>query len=192
VCGHAGGFPVEPVNGNPVYQLGVNLADVAEKIAKAFLPDRPVGAGYFRLAEDVASRFKDRGEFGVLFFLVQNVRHEFGKVAEEQLEIKAYVVEDQSGATELSSKECASLIRGVAEASRLREPHQVNLEAKLKEVEAEIALMLRRSTDEDIRNQVRRVVWPLGSRISRGSWACKIGESRTFPASGCYYPIRPA
>src|SRR5262249_34920119 len=55
VCGDAGGFPIEPVNGNPVSQLGVNLSEIAERIKAAFLPDKIVGPGYFRLNTSLKS-----------------------------------------------------------------------------------------------------------------------------------------
>jgi hypothetical protein len=138
VCGDAGGFPVEPVNGNPVAQLGVNLPEVVDRIRKAFLPERPVGAGYFKLKRDLGLNTIRNRAFGALFFLTQSVRQEFGKASEEQLEIKGYSVRENEAPNELSPRECADLIRELSEATRPREPFISALENILIEVEAGI------------------------------------------------------
>src|SRR5262249_53748480 len=163
VCGDAGGFPIEPVNGNPVSQLGVNLPEIAERIKAAFLPEKIVGPGYFRL--NAALKSDHSSAFGLLFFLVQIVRQEFGKPAEEELELKAYRVTRDGEPIELSPRECATFVRAIAEAIRVREPDKIGLESAMKDTEANIVLKLRRPTDEDIRNQVRRVIWPIGAVI---------------------------
>jgi superfamily II DNA or RNA helicase len=161
-CGDAGGVPVEPLNGNPVAQLGVNLLDVMEHVRRSFLPDKPVGAGYFAVKSDVKD-FDDH--YGVLFFLIQSVRLEFGKASEELLDIKAFVVGERSGPTELSQRECANLIRELSTATRSREPIVSALPEVLSRIESDLINVLRQPTDEEVREQMRRVVWPLAAIV---------------------------
>ncbi|TGN73461.1 DEAD/DEAH box helicase [Bradyrhizobium yuanmingense] len=161
-CGDAGGHAVEPINGNPVLQLGMNLPDVMEHVRQSFLPDRPVGAGYFALKSDVI-RASDR--YGVLFFLVQSVRLEFGRASEEALDIRAFVVDEKLAAAELNQRQCAGLIRELATATRSREPAVSSLPEALAKAEFELACTLRQPTDEEVRDQVRRVVWPLAAIV---------------------------
>jgi superfamily II DNA or RNA helicase len=165
VCGDAGGIPVEPVNGNPVGQLGVNLPGVLDRIRKAILPDRAVGAGYFKLKKPWYSDSRHQGSFGALFFLIQSVRQEYGKAAEEQIEIKSFSVQENQEPIELTARECADLIRELADAVKPREPTFRDLYNSLARHEANICVQLRRPSDEDIKNQVRQAVWPLAAVI---------------------------
>ena len=121
-CGDTGGYPIAPVNGNPVSQLGVNVPEVAERLYKAFLPERTVGAGYFRLNDKRRFNSNQNMAFGVLFFLIQKIRQEFGRATEEELEIQAHVIVELEGKRELNSQECADLIRDLYDATKMRDP----------------------------------------------------------------------
>lgn len=162
VCGDAGGIPVERIKGNPVLQLGVNLPDVMDHIRSSFLPGRPVGAGYFSFKRD---GFQNGRDFGALFFLTQSLRLDFGRAAEEWIEIKAFAVCEESEPVELSSQECAVLIRRLADATRNRDAVVSSLPATLAKAESQLIATLRIPSDEDIQNQIRRVVWPLAAII---------------------------
>jgi len=164
-CGDAGGYPIVPINGNPVAQLGVNVPQVAQRIYKAFLPDRSVGAGYFRVDGQWRFDLKNKSAFGVLVFLLQRVRQEFGRATEEELEIKGYIVDESGERRELSSGELADLIRDISDATRIREPVLSGLKEKLMLAETELQLALRYPTDEERSNQVRRAVWPIAAVI---------------------------
>ncbi len=164
-CDDTGGYPIAPLNGNPVAQLGVNVPEVAERLYKAFLPERTVGAGYFRLKDERQFNSDQNTAFGVLFFLIQKIRQEFGRATEEELEMKAYVIVEHEEKRELNSQECADLIRDISDATKTREPVLSGLEAKMEIAEPEIHLALRRPTDEEVRTQMRRAVWPLAAVV---------------------------
>jgi hypothetical protein len=161
-CGDAGGLPIEPVNGNPVAQLGLNLPDVMEHVRRSFLPEKPVGAGHYSLKSEIV---KIDEAYGVLFFLVQSLRLELGKASEERLEIRAFVVRDMLEPIELNQQQCGSFIRELSAAIKLREPAISILANKLSSVEVELLNMLKRPTDEEITKQIRRAVWPLAAIV---------------------------
>jgi hypothetical protein len=166
VCGDTGGAPVEPIGGQAVKQLGLNLPEITDLIREAFLIKKPTGAGYFRLKTRSALQGQDGKPLGALCFLRQTVRQELGHAFEEHLSLHTFTVQDGASPKDLSSQACADFIRELADAPRIREPpFDASLEHDLMRLEGELARQLRQATDSEIQAQVRHVVWPIAAII---------------------------
>ena len=67
----------------------------------------------------------------------------------------------------LSAIEQAAFFRELANASRVKDPTQTDLEKRMQAMESELALSLRTPADADIADRVRHIVWPIGALILR-------------------------
>jgi hypothetical protein len=163
-CGDSGGLPPNQVDGQQVLQLGLNIADVSSSLRNAFLHDRPCGAAYLKRPTSRDLLELPEAPFGILCFLKQTIRYENDRAAEERVSLHSFVVGDSSH-RELSTAQQAILIRELADASRIREPVRSNLEVELLNLESEVASDLRRTSELDVENRTRHVVWPLGAIV---------------------------
>jgi superfamily II DNA or RNA helicase len=163
ICSDSGGLLPDPVNGETVHQLGLNLPEVAATIRHVFLPDETCGAGYVnrpsRLDEDFPT-----SPFGVLFFLRQTIRFEQARAAEERLSLHAFLV--TSGTlVELTPDLQAKAIREIVNAVRVKDPSRGDLEPLMLSQERDLTLQLRMPSESDVAGRVRHVVWPVGALI---------------------------
>lgn len=164
-CGDVGGIKPEAVNGEPVLQLGLNIPEVSNAIRNAFFPDRPCGAAYLTRPSGHQSNVPE-SPFGLMFFLRQSLRFGEERPTEERLSFHAYCISQGVEApTALSSSESARLLRGLGEATRIKEPQATGLEPLLATAETELSSELRRPTEDDLAARVRHVVWPVATVV---------------------------
>lgn len=163
VCNDSGGLQPDPVNGETVHQLGLNLPEVAATIRSVFLPDERCGAGYLNRPNGLDPDF-GAGRFGVLCFLRQTIRFEQARAAEERLSLHSFLVK-QGDVTELSASAQAGLIRELANAVRVKDPVSSDIEPLMVSLERSLVLRLRTPSESDVANRVRHVVWPVGALI---------------------------
>jgi hypothetical protein len=163
-CGDSGGLVPDPVGGQPVRQLGLNLGEVAVTLRRAFMPERLCGAGYLKRPSGAGEAIPWPGPFGLLCFIRQTIRYEQERAAEERLSLHSFVV--RGGACEgLSSSHQAALIRVLAEASRIKDPVETELSRSLADYEIRMTDRLRRPSEAEIAARIRHVVWPVAAMI---------------------------
>jgi superfamily II DNA or RNA helicase len=162
LCGDSGGLAPDPVEGQKVRQLGLNLPEIATVIRRIFQTERACGAGYLNRPPGIDQY--GPGPFGLLSFLRQTVRYESDRATEERLSLASYIV-CSSGVFELSSNQQAELLRRLVDASRVQNPMKTELEDVLLQRERELSLALKRPSDADIAERVRHMVWPVASLI---------------------------
>lgn len=162
LCGDAGGLAPDPIGGQRVRQLGLNLPEVATAIRRLFQAERVCGAGYLNRPSSI-DQFGS-GPFGVLSFLRQTVRYESDRAAEEKLALISYVVH-LTDTVELSPRDQADLLRRLLDASRVQNPTISQLEDVMVRREQELSLNLKRPSDADIAQRVRHMVWPVASLV---------------------------
>ncbi|MGM4892056.1 DEAD/DEAH box helicase [Tardiphaga sp. 839_C3_N1_4] len=163
VCSDSGGLLPDPVNGEIVHQLGLNLPTVAATIRSVFLPDQVCGAGYLNRPSGLERDF-GTSRFGILCFLRQTIRFEQARAAEEKLSLHSFLITLED-ATELSPSAQASLIRELATAVRVKDPVCGDIEPMMTSFERDLALRLRTPSEADVANRVRHVVWPVGALV---------------------------
>ena len=163
VCCDSGGLLPDPVNGETVHQLGLNLPEVAATIRSVFLPDETCGAGYLNRPNGLEPNF-GAGRFGLLCFLRQTIRFEQARAAEEKLSLHTFLV-TPGNVAELSASAQAGLIRELANAVRVKDPVGGDIEPLMVSLERDLALQLRTPSESDVENRVRHVVWPVGALI---------------------------
>lgn len=163
VCCDSGGLLPDPVNGEAVHQLGLNLPEVATTMRSAFLPDDICGGGYLNRPSALDQNFGS-SRFGVLFFLRQTIRFEQARAVEEKLSLHSFLVKPEN-VNELKDGLQAKLIRELANAVRVKDPVSGDIEPLMVSLERNLALRLRTPTDSEVANRVRHVVWPVGALI---------------------------
>jgi superfamily II DNA or RNA helicase len=161
-CGDSGGLPPNPVDGEQVLQLGLNVPAAASAISNVFLSMPLCGAGY--LKRPTLELGLPSGPLGVLSFLRQTIRYLGERAAEERATLHSFIVSEE-GQSALSPNQQAKLIRELINASRVRDPARSNLVELMQEAETNIADRLRRLDDDDMQNRVRHVVWPLAALV---------------------------
>lgn len=163
VCSDSGGLLPDPVNGETVHQLGLNLPEVAATIRSVFLSGEICGAGYINRSNALEQDFST-SPFGVLFFLRQTIRFEEARAAEERLSLHSFLITPEN-AIELKANSQAKLVRELASAVRVKEPARGDLEPLMLSHERRLAIQLRTPSESDIASRVRHVVWPVGALI---------------------------
>jgi superfamily II DNA or RNA helicase len=163
ICNDSGGLLPDPVNGETVHQLGLNLPEVAATIRRVFLPDETCGAGYVNRPSGLEEEFP-ASQFGVLFFLRQTIRFEQARAAEERLSLHAFLV-TLGTLVELTPDLQAKAIREIVNAVRVKDPLRGDLEPLMLSHERDVTLQLRTPSESDVASRVRHVVWPVGALI---------------------------
>lgn len=159
VCSDSGGLLPDPVNGELVQQLGLNLPEVAATIRSIFLPDQICGAGYLNRPSGLDS-ISLPSQFGLLCFLRQTIRFEQARAAEEKLSLHSFIVTPAS-IQELDALTQANLIRELVNATRIKDPIAREIEPLMAPAEIDLVLKLRTPSDSDVASRVRHVVWPV-------------------------------
>jgi hypothetical protein len=161
-CGDSGGLLPDPIDGQSVWQLGLNLPEVSAALRRAFIPDRLCGAGYLKFPSTLNDTNIGSSPFGFLCFIRQTIRYEMERAAEERLSLHCYVVRPGSRQA-LSPSQQANFLRELAEATRIKDPVETDLAKSLLLAEAEIADELRRPSEADMTSRVRHIAWPIGA-----------------------------
>ena len=164
LCGDSGGLSPDPVGGEPVYQLGLNLPKVAAATRRIFVSERICGAGYLNRPNNIDAEHFGSQPFGLLFFLRQTIRFEAERASEERISLHCYAVRPNERLA-LSPREQATLLRLLTEATRIKDPVRTDLEQVLLEAEGDISNELRRPSDTDVASRVRHMVWPIGAIV---------------------------
>lgn len=160
-CGDSGGLLPDPINGQAVKQLGLNLPEVAATLRRAFMPDRACGAGYLKGPSGL-DVIAGPAPFGLQCFVRQTIRYEQERAAEERLSLHCYIVRE-AGKEALSPSQQATLLRTLADATRIKDPVDSNLSKALVVSEAKIVDELRLPSEAEIASRVRHVVWPVAT-----------------------------
>jgi superfamily II DNA or RNA helicase len=163
ICSDSGGLLPDPVNGETVHQLGLNLPEIAATIRRVFLPDEVCGAGYVNRPTGLEEDFP-ASQFGLLFFLRQTIRFEQARAAEERLSLHAFLV-TLGTLVELTADLQAKAIREIVNAVRVKDPSRGDLEPLMLSHERDVTLQLRTPSESDVASRVRHVVWPVGALI---------------------------
>ena len=132
-AGDAAGVPDRPaVRTTQSSPLGLNLPEITDIIRESFLPQKLAGPGYFRLKSKSTLEAHGGEQLCVMFFLRQTVRQELGQASEEQLSRSMHSLSMTAGVPkELSSPDCAALVRELIDASRIREASRHHCPSKI-------------------------------------------------------------
>ncbi|MFZ2103788.1 MAG: type IIL restriction-modification enzyme MmeI, partial [Roseiarcus sp.] len=158
--GELDGISSDPI----VQQLALNVPLVAQKLREAFLPDRVAGAAYLTRPALLPGELP-RGSFGLLGFLRQTLRSG-ERATEDRLSFHTYLMSaDSTHPLELDRKLAFELIKRLHEASRIREPQPIGVEAAIEMAESTILQEMRRPSESDLAERIRHVVWPLAAIV---------------------------
>ena len=164
-CGDTGGMTPDPVASRVVRSLGANLPEVVRLLSDAFISSRPSGAAYLRRPSEIAGFGGSKAAFGLLGFLRQTIRLEFGRPSENAISLHLFAVPPEGEAYPLSGSDRARMVRVCVTAVRSREPSHPELANRLMSLEPLLIEDLRKPTSEEIEARLRHAVWPTAAII---------------------------
>lgn len=162
-CGDTGGLPIDSLNGQSVYSLGLNLPEVTEILRSRFIPDKLVGCALLRLDSDIQSALNNESIIGLLFFIRQTIHYELGNSREVTLSLVGVALSSEREVTELTSDRQADVVRSITKAQRSKEPALPEMIMNMKVAENEMIPKLRMPSDEEISRGIRHAVWPIAA-----------------------------
>jgi len=163
VCGDTGGLPVETKNGDRAYALGLNLEEIVAALRSAFIPDRDASVAVVRGSKELEQIVPDAK--CLIALLRQSVRFEAGAASESGLSMHVYSLGSAGEPTELRPEVRAEVIRILLRTQRVRDWPSDKADARLDQVELELASKLRVPSEGEILAGIRHCVWPLATVI---------------------------
>ena len=167
VCADYGEFLVYAPDGSITPKLGLNIDAVSGPLRRSAFPQMPSGAAFVRWPSAEPQPGSISGlPFGVLAFARQTLQMDrSGGWVERRTSLHVFVTPG-SGLTELQGADKGRLLRGVFRAVIRKSAEATEpLLASLRRMECELALQLRRPSEEEMGAQIRHAVTPLMAAI---------------------------
>jgi hypothetical protein len=143
----------------------LNVPEAVNCLREAFSPRKPTGAAFLRRPTELDPLLATKGAVGIVALLRQTIQQELGKVSERKNQLCVYTVAGSGDPVLLDGTASAAVVRSCMGAVRLRDPSHQELRARMIDLEAQLAMELRRPTSEDIDSGLRHVVWPIAVMI---------------------------
>jgi hypothetical protein len=167
VCADYGEFLVYGPDGGITPKLGLNFDAVSEPLRKAAFPPLPVGAAFVRWPSgELPPNSISRLPFGVLAFARQTLQMDrSGGWVERRASLHVFVTLD-GGFTELQGVDKGRLLRSLFRSVIRKSADTVgSLLVSLGNAEYDLAMKLRRPSEEEMGAQIRHAVTPLMAAI---------------------------
>ena len=88
-----------------------------------------------------------------------------GVAEERQLRLRAFIISEHGGATEVDPGAIGDLIRRICSADRQAAPSQPRIAAALPAIEAELIEQLRREPGVDLASPPLAAIWPVACAL---------------------------
>jgi len=164
-CGDTGGLSARAAGDNEAMRLGINLDWVQRLLRGAFSPERECGAAFVKLGNQSSDLRKSEGVGCFVAFLRQRLLQDAGRWVEQGVELKLFQLVSES-TVELTSSDCARLIRAFNASTRIRDPERIDVNVDFIKAERHLFSQLRHPSEAEIDAGVRYAVWPIAVVIA--------------------------